>query len=263
MKLDADFFKEAQKVITNAVQAYKPKLMENYGNVGYTAKSDASPVTELDLELEHKLREALAGFDSGIGLQGEELDDEGNENTFWLIDPIDGTENFIRGIPQVRNMITLIDNDEPVYAYVYRVVQDELLIAAKDMGTTLNGETIKVSNRPASNAYIELATNFSDPDVNPLATAIRQRVKGCWMYSDFCYVPMGKLEGQIVYKSEGGAWDYAPRTLLISEAGGKVANLGKDSYDYTDHNYFAANPIVFDELFGLINDVIAKNGYEA
>jgi myo-inositol-1(or 4)-monophosphatase len=259
MKLDADFYAEAQNVITTVVQEYKPKIMANYGNVEFTAKSDASPVTELDLELEHKLRDALTTFNSGIGLHGEELKDEGNENTFWLIDPIDGTENFIRGIPIVRNMVTLIDRGEPVFAYVYRINQDELLIAAKGKGTTLNGQPIRVSERPAKNAYIELAANLADKDVNPVVSSLKQCILGFHMHSDFCYIPMGKIEGQLAYKTAGGPWDYAPRSLLITEAGGKIANLGKNTFDYRNNDYFAANALIFDELLAVINDAIIKD----
>jgi len=189
------------------------------------------------------------------GLHGEEYGKEGNPDTFWLIDPIDGTENYIRGMPNFQNMVTLIDRGEPVFTVVYRPVTDDLYVAAKGEGTYRNGLKIEMKERPISRTQIEFTGNASIEDGPAIWKAVYDKI---WNFKmgDFLLTPEGKLDGQLVYKSKGDIWDFAPRALLISEAGGKVANIGSDRYDYTNNDFLGAHPAIFDELMVAINTAL-------
>jgi myo-inositol-1(or 4)-monophosphatase len=259
MKPTADFFKQAQACLEKVVRDYRHQLLTAFGDVAHEIKEDNSPVTKLDLELELLMKDSLKKLDSGIGFEGEEHGKEGNDKTFWLIDPIDGTANFIRGIPFVFNMATLIDNDEPVYAFVYRFIPDELFIAKKGGGAYKNNQPIKVSDRPLDKAWIEIDTTyFGRPEAIPLIQAVESKIHRLRKIDDFTFVPQGRVDGHIVYKAGGKVWDYPPRALLISEAGGRVANIGSDTYHYRDLSLLATNPLIFDDLKQAINLAIGS-----
>lgn len=257
MQPTADFYANAQTCIEQVIRSYRPTILEHHGKIDPSIKPDATPVTEFDTELEHLLREALIGFDSSIGFEGEELGKDGNENTFWLIDPIDGTESLIRGLPTVRNMVTLIHDGEPVFAFVYRPITDELFVASKGGGTYKNGRPVHVSVRPIERAWIELSSPLMTPEAIAVMQAVKPHINGFRKVGEFVHVAEGQMEGQLLYQWGGKAWDIAPRALLIQEAGGKVANLGTTTYDFRNNDALMASPAVFDTLMPIITEVLA------
>jgi len=259
MKPTADFFVQAQQCLESVVRPYRRQILAAHGNVEAEIKADSTPVTALDTELEHLMRKALAQFDGSIGFEGEELGKSGSEETFWLLDPIDGTESFIRGLPFVRNMATLIDNGQPVFAFVYNPIKDELFTASENSGAFKNGQPIRVSQRPIDRAWIEISAPIQKPAVMKAILAVREHVNAVSMVREFTMVAEGKLDGQLMYKSGGGPWDYAPRALLAKEAGGKVSNIGSDGYDFRNNDILIANPIIFDGLMQVIMQTTRDN----
>ncbi|GAC1386582.1 MAG: inositol monophosphatase family protein [Candidatus Saccharimonadales bacterium] len=239
---------KARDFIIQQFQLYRPRLLEAYGNVSEEIKYDQTPVTKLDGEIEDLLRRSLLKFDDRIGMVGEELGQSGSKKTFWLIDPIDGTESFIRGIPFARNMVTLIDDGQPVLTVVYKFVTDELYTAITGAGAYKNGQRIYVSQRSLSRSWVELSAPFTDQSVVPLLQQIRQFSNGFRMIGDFTLVVEGKVDIMLMYNSGGGDWDYAPRALLMQEAGGTVTNIGSDHFDYRNHDIIGANPTAYAEL---------------
>ncbi len=252
MKFTDDYLKQAKKVIFGVYKDVQPDLLKYFGKVEHTLKKDKSVVTELDLEVETKLRQALLKFDPAVGILGEELGQEGSEQTRWLIDPIDGTEGFIRGIPVSRNMVTLVDNGEPVFTLIYKFVTDELYEASKGGGAYLNGQRLQVSQRPLERAWLEVSVNLADPTALKAFLEVRKQVAGYVIFRDFTALAEGKIEGGIWWQTEGGPWDYAPRGLLFGEAGAKVVNIGSDHFDYREGSYLAAAPQIFDRLNNVI-----------
>lgn len=257
MQPTADFFAAAQACIEQVVRDYQPTILEAHGKIDPSIKPDATPVTEFDKELEQKLRDALTSFDSSIGFEGEELGKSGNEQTFWLIDPIDGTESFVRGLPFVRNIVTLIDNNQPVFALVYRPITNELIVASKGNGAFNNGNPIHVSNRQMKRAWVDLSAPLTSDGAVAIVRAIRPHINGFRTIGEFTYVAQGQVDGQLIYESGGGPWDYAPRALLVQEAGGRVSNIGTDTYDFRNNNVLLANPLIFDDLMEIITTTIS------
>lgn len=256
MQQTADFYSAAQACIEKVVRDYRPTILEAHGKIDPSIKPDATPVTKFDTELEQKLRDALSNFDPSIGFEGEELGKSGNEETFWLIDPIDGTESFVRGLPFVRNVVTLIHGNEPVFALVYRPVTDELIVASKGNGAFNNGVPIHVSNRDMKRAWVDLSAPLTSDGAVSIVRAIRPHINGFRTIGEFTYVAQGQVDGQLIYESGGGPWDYAPRALLVQEAGGRVSNIGTNTYDFRNNNVLLANLIIFDDLMGIITQTI-------
>ncbi len=256
MQQTADFYAAAQVCIEKVVRQYRPKILDAYGNIDPSIKPDATPVTLYDQELEQLLRDALTTFDPSIGFEGEELGKSGNEDTFWLIDPIDGTENFVRGLPFVRNMVTLIAGGQPVFAFVYRPITDELFVASDGHGTLKDGKPVSVSQRPLGRTWLDISAPPLQQGFNSIMNAVTPHINGFRVIGEFTYVVEGKVDAQLLYTSGGGPWDYAPRALLFKEAGGRVANLGSDTYDFRNNNVLMANTLVFDDLMKIITETI-------
>lgn len=244
------YIEKSLDVIEQTLRKVRPELLVSYGVIGHELKDDMSVVTELDRHVETELKVALRPLDLNVGFYSEEFGQEGSDETFWTIDPIDGTEAFIRGLPFCTNMLCLIRAGEAEASVIYNFVTDELYIAVKDKGATLNGRPIAVSARTIIQAGIEYETK---------TTVLENRVSyfdapGYMRYAfacagyGFCQVAKGAIEARIQNDAHGKIWDYAPGALLVSEAGGRVANINSNAYDYKNLNFIASNQLVFDDL---------------
>ena len=253
-----DFFDHAEKQIRECLERLRPKLLEAQGSIEHRLKDDDTAVTEMDTFVEAELREAMQRLDPTIGFGGEEGGVNFDQRTFWLADPIDGTEAFIRGLPFATNMIALIDNNEPVMSVIYNFSLGDFYLAKKGYGATCNGHPIHVSNRQTDRAWVMLNTEMSDPRYADISAALAKKVNRIRRYAgagfDYAVVASGAMEARLQYHGHGFEWDYAPGTLLVQEAGGIVANVGLGTYDYRKFDHLAANAVVFDELARFLAD---------
>ena len=258
----SDFLHQANKVIRQVLDELAPQLLKAQGAIEHKLKSDKTVVTEMDLIVEERLRQALAKFDKGIGFGGEETGVDFDQQTFWLADPIDGTEPFIRGMPFATNMIALIHDGEPVMSVINNFAVSEYYLAIKGEGATCNGHAIRVSDRQPDRAWLAYGVAAERQDAHGLydelhtiVTALR---RFCGAGYDYSQVARGSIEGRLAYHGHGHEWDFAPGALLVQEAGGRVANIGSDTYDYRNFDFIAANPVIFDDLMAFMNKFAAK-----
>lgn len=237
-------------VIEQTLRSIRPELLKNYGQIDHVLKGDMSVVTELDRHIETLLKDALRPLDANVGFYGEEFGLEGSTETFWTIDPIDGTEAYIRGMPFCTNMLCLISDSQPQASVIYNFVLDEYFVAIKDKGATMNGKQISVSDRPISRAGTEYETKsaiLANRESYFTAPGYMRYVFAVAGYG-LSQVAKGVLEARIQRDAHGKIWDYAPGALLVKEAGGKVANIGESTYDYKNLEFIATNKVVFDEI---------------
>ncbi len=232
--------------------AYGDELRAGYGKIAHETKAHAADlVTELDRKVEQGLAEALRAFDSTIGFRGEEFGVQSKSDTTWLSDPIDGTTHFVRGMPFCTSMLALIDEGEAVLSIIYDFIGEQVYWAIKGEGAYCGETKLKVSDRPLSNSIIGFESNQGIPANLKLRQQLRERTNFLQTLSagfEFAAIASGKIEGRIAKDPYGKDWDFAPGTLLIKEAGGIVTNLGKKTYDYTNHDFLALNPVVYKEL---------------
>ena len=243
----------ALRFAERCVLATGASLRAGFGAAPYTNKSGsaADVVTALDVETEERLSTALGAFDGGIGVHGEELGaslgDGDSGATYWLIDPIDGTGHYVRGTPFCTTMVALIHEGRAVASVINDFVRSRLYSASLGGGATVNGEPIHVSDRSLAEAYVtaEMAT-VTDEEARTRARLREQVVIMATVCSgwDFAMIAEGRLEGRVVLNGYGKDHDYAPGTLLVTEAGGIVTNMGSRGYDVRDHDFVAANPRV-------------------
>ncbi|MBP9667517.1 hypothetical protein KBD87_01765 [Candidatus Saccharibacteria bacterium] len=244
----------ALNVTKIAVETAGDELRQHYGNVEPEAKGSgdgvAGVVTELDRKIERYLAEELGKFDEGIGFLGEESGGEPKPTT-WLVDPIDGTAHFIRGIPFCTTMVALIEDNQVVMSVIHDIANNDTYWAIRGQGAYRNGERIYVSDRPLKQGLVSFETKLGKPEnqdaylkLSKLTTILATVNSGF----EFIMIASGKLDGRIGVDPYGMDWDFAPGSLLVEEAGGIVRNIGSDTYDYHNHDYLAVNPVIYEEL---------------
>lgn len=229
-------------------------LRTYFGNVEELHKKSESAtdvVTELDHRTEVFIRDRLAQQYPSIGFVGEETGGNRDAERFWLLDPIDGTAHFIRGTPFCTTMLALVQEGQVAMSAIYDFNADEMFFAEKGKGSTRNGEPISVSKRRLGDSYLGYETRIEKPE----NIALRQRVNEmsiiiqtiCAGY-EFCLVAAGKIEGRLQVEPYGKDYDYAPGALLVAEAGGVAANIGKSTYDYRNIDSLTTNKVIYEQL---------------
>ncbi len=185
-------------------------------------KQDRSPVTTADLEANRILKEALLGAFPEDGWLSEETADDSQRlerKRVWIVDPIDGTKYFMRGIPQFALSVALVENGIPRAAVIFNPATDELFSAARGAGVRLNGQPVRVRAEAADRLTIL---------VNPRAFD-RGEFQAYAPYAD-CK-PMGSIAYTLALVAAGRAdatlnfermneWDIVAGAFLVEEAGG-------------------------------------------
>ncbi|OHA20609.1 MAG: hypothetical protein A2849_02325 [Candidatus Taylorbacteria bacterium RIFCSPHIGHO2_01_FULL_51_15] len=230
-------------------------LLPQYGKAAFHEKLGGRArevITKLDLEVERFLKDELASKYPDIGFVGEESGGDRNAKRFWLVDPIDGTEYFIRGLPFCTSQLALIENGGVTFSIIYDFVGDVLCHAEKEKGAFANDKALSVSTRMLDVSRLSTMFKLQDAKAYEQYRKLRSHCHtfhvGASGY-ELALVASGKLDGAVYYGGAGSKdYDIAPGTFLIAEAGGVVANVSKQTYDYRDGDFIAANPLVFEEL---------------
>jgi myo-inositol-1(or 4)-monophosphatase len=173
----------------------------------------------------------------------------------WIIDPIDGTVNFAHRIPICCISIALEHNGKMVLGAVYNPFMNELFVAERGKGATLNDKPISVSKKQKVEIAC-LVTGFPytylDEPNGPLQVFERFIRRGIPVRRlgsaaiDLCWVAAGRFDGFYEHKLQ--AWDSAAGFLIVEEAGGKVTNLAGDTYSPYQPGIIASNGIIHGEL---------------
>jgi histidinol-phosphatase len=222
-----------EKVGQHQLRSYQP-------GIDFETKSDGSEVTKIDRESERLIREAIGkkfpnddilGEEQGAtrGVAGSAGDFNSSGKRRWLIDPIDGTANFVRGIPIFSTLLALEQNGEVILGVIHAPAMTETFWAEKGAGAYKNGNRIATSK---VNILGKAQFHFGEPQnilsqgyqsgLNRIIEATyRHRCFGD--YLNFAYVFEGKAEGAL--EIGVNAWDLAPMRILASEAGGRFSDL--------------------------------------
>ena len=245
-----NYIAKALTVIKKTLYDLKPELMENYGVIEHEKKADKSAVTRLDKHVETVLKTALSKIDPRVGFYGEEFGIDGNTEVYWLIDPIDGTEAFIRGMPFCSNMLCLVNGEALATSVIYNFPLDEMFIAIAGRGATCNDKKITVSERKIDHASIEFEIRRDSKRNHALYFGLPRYsvLKFSAAGFGFSQVAKGAIEARVQYDGYGKLWDYAPGALLVSEAGGRVANMGSNIFEYNNLDFIASNQAVHEDL---------------
>lgn len=192
-------------------------------------KIDMTPVSEADEAVERLLRERLASERPDDGILGEEFGTSGSASRRWILDPIDGTKNYVRGIPVYATQIALVENDRPVAGVVSAPAMGRRWWAARGEGAFCNGRSIHASRIGAfADAHLGY-DSVTDHDKHGSSEALLALIRKCGRargFGDF-WTHMMVAEGAIEIAVEPfvAAWDMAPIQVIVEEAGGRFTDL--------------------------------------
>lgn len=220
-----------------------------------------SLVSYVDKTAEIQLVEALQKITPHCGFITEEQTTIiQNKEIEWIIDPLDGTTNFLYGIPAFAISIGLRINEELVGGIVYEINKQELFFASKNNGAFLNNNLIRVSKRKTL-AESLLATGFPYYDfsgINGYIEVLKALMKGSRGLRrigsaaiDLAYVACGRFDGFFEYSLN--PWDVAGGAIIIQEAGGKVTDFSGGNQYLFGKEIIASNTIIHQELQALID----------
>ncbi len=230
------------------------------GGFDVVLKPDATPVTQADREAESAIVEIISRAFPDHGFLGEEFGGRGSKDVRWIIDPIDGTKNFVRGIPVWATLIALEEHGEVTVGVIHNPVTGELYTARRGGGAFLNGELLRVSGvgRLADATLLHTGlrpmrgTGYWDAFVRLVDATERQRGPGD--YLGYTLVAEGRAEIYAEIYPEGSGlkpWDVAPCKLLVEEAGGRFTDIAGDPTIYSG-GALATNGRLHDEVLALL-----------
>jgi myo-inositol-1(or 4)-monophosphatase len=217
-------------------------------------------VSYVDKQAEVLIVDGLKAIFPDSGFVTEEGTEQVNHETYnWIIDPLDGTTNFIHGVPVYCVSIGLMAGNEVVLGVVYEINQDECFYATKGGGTFLNGRAIKVTDIPElAGSLIVTGFPYTDfgrlPDYLQLLGAFMNKSHGVRRLgsaaADLAYVAAGRFEGFFEYNLK--PWDVAAGVILVQEAGGRVTDFNGGGDPVFGQQMLATNNLIHSEASELI-----------
>lgn len=231
-----------------------------YSNKDITFKAKKDLVTDYDLAVEKFLKKKFKKEFKKFNIIAEESDNENIEfNNSIIIDPIDGTTNFVNGVPHTAISVGVYKDKKPYIAIVYNPILDELYTAKIGKGAFLNGKRLKVSLENDFQKAL-LATGFpytsgtNEDDLNDVVNKIKTILPLCQDLRrlgsaalDLCYVARGVYQGY--YEMNLKPWDVSAGILILTEAGGKVSNIKGEEYKLFEDKYLVASNGILHEQF--------------
>ena len=224
---------ELDRALAAATEAARAagEVALKYYRTGFdvTLKADATPVTQADRGAEQAIREVLGRAFPAVGFLGEEFGAVGDQRRRWIIDPIDGTKNFIRRVPVWATLIGLEEDGEVTVGVIYNPATGELLGARRGGGASVNGERITVSTTAdlgratLLHAGLRLLREGGHWDGLVRLVDATDRQRGFGDYLGYALVAEGKAE--IYLESDLKPWDLAPCKVIVEEAGGRFTDF--------------------------------------
>jgi histidinol-phosphatase len=229
-------------ILTTAIDAAKAagEVALHYFRTNLTVetKADRTPVTKADRECETKITELLSVRFPAYGFLGEELGERlGTVNARWIVDPIDGTKNFIRGIPFFATLIALEEAGEVTAGVMYAPASNDLLYARKGQGAFAGSQRVYVSDVADLRGAMLIHGGLKDLKVRPCWEPFLQLVEATARQRGFgdalghSVVICGQAE--VALEPEVKPWDLAATKILVTEAGGRFSDFAGTDSIYT------------------------------
>ncbi len=218
-------------VMIKAAEKASKSIIRDFGEVEKLQVSKKGPydfVTKTDKQVEKILIEELSKIKENYSFITEETGTIKNKDkdNIWIIDPIDGTTNFLHGIPHFAISIALQCKDEILSGLIFDPIKDEMFYAEKDKGAFLNNQRLRVSKKNSLDECL-FASNYEGVKFSNL----NMRYTGCAAL-DLAYVASGRLDG--FFHNSINLWDVAAGALIVKEAGGIVNDLNKFNINNID-----------------------------
>ena len=230
-------------IMIKACEKVSKVIIRDFGeieNLQVAKKGPKDFVTKTDKRVEEILINELSKFKKKYSFITEEngiIKNSDNDNV-WIIDPIDGTTNFLHGIPHFAISIALKSNNEITSGLIFDPIKNEMFYAEKNSGSFFNNRRIRVSKKDDLQDCL-FATNHE----GAISSQLNLRYTGCAAL-DLAYVSCGRLDGY--FHNKINVWDVAAGVLIIREAGGKVNDINK--FDMNSINIRASNNNIYNKM---------------
>ena len=222
-------------------------LIRDFGeleNLQVSKKGPKDFVTNSDKKIENILITELSK--KKFSVISEEIGTKitNNSNNYWVIDPIDGTTNFLHGIPHFCISVAFMSDREIIAGVIYDPIKNEIFYAEKNLGAFYNNQRIRVSKKNNLDDCL-FGSNIDGVKKNEL----NLRVSGSAAL-DLAYVASGRLDG--FYQNKLNIWDIAAGIIIISEAGGVISKI--DTKKIRNHKIIASSEIIYKDLTNLLTN---------
>lgn len=219
-------------------------------------------VSYVDKEAEQRLVKGLSKIIPLSGFLAEEQTaGHDHENYIWIVDPLDGTTNFIHGVAPHSISVALSYKNEVILGAVYELGHNELFHAIKGGHSMINGQPIKVSGAKGLNDAL-IATGFHTNNFSRLPNQLEvvdyvvRNSHGLRRHGsaavDLAYVAAGRFDGFFEYALN--PWDVAAGAFIVQQAGGKVSDYSGNNNFLFGKEILAASPLVFDDLLQVLKE---------
>ena len=222
-------------------------LIRDFGeleNLQVSKKGPKDFVTNSDKKIEKILINELSK--KNFSIISEEIGTKlrNNSKNFWVIDPIDGTTNFLHGIPHFCISVAFMSDQEIISGVIYDPIKNEIFYAEKNLGAFYNNQRIRVSKKNNLDDCL-FGSNIS----GIIKDEINLRISGSAAL-DLAYVASGRLDG--FYQNKLNIWDIAAGIIIISEAGGITSQI--DTKKIKNHKIIAASETIYKDLTNLLTN---------
>ena len=226
-----------------AVEKASKSIIRDFGEVEklqVTKKGPRDFVTKTDRNVEKILLEELKKTKKNYSFLSEEIGSINNKDSenIWIIDPIDGTTNFLHGIPHFAICIALQSNREIISGLIFDPIKDEMFFAEKDKGAFLNNQRLRVSKKNLIDNCL-----FGSNHEGVKYSNLNMRYSGSAAL-DLAYVAAGRLDG--FFHNHINLWDVAAGSLMVKEAGGIVNDIY--NFDKNNINIKASSDAINDKM---------------
>ena len=208
-------------IMIKASEKASKVLIRDFGEVEKLQVSNKGPsdfVTNADLKTEKIIIEELKRAKPNYSILSEEKGEENNKDSkTWIIDPIDGTINFLHGIPHFAISIALKDNNEIISGLIYDPIKDEMFYAEKNNGAFFNNQRIRVSKKNNISECLFVTGGKIESNYDFLFR------KSGSAALDLAYVAAGRYDGY--FQKNLNIWDIAAGLLILKEAGGQINDV--------------------------------------
>ena len=236
-------------IMIKACEKASKVVIRDFGeieNLQVKKKGPKDFVTKTDKKVEKILIEELEKSKKNFSFITEETGIINNSNTdnYWIIDPIDGTTNFLHGIPHFAISIALKSNDEIISGLIFDPIKNEMFYAEKNAGSFFNNRRVRVSKKVELEDCL-FATNHE----GTMLSKLNLRYTGCAAL-DLAYVASGRFDGY--FHNKINIWDIAAGVLIVKEAGGKVNDINK--FDINNIDIRASNNDIYNKMLENLNN---------
>jgi len=230
-------------VMIKAAEKASKILIRDFGELEklqVSSKGPADFVTNSDKKVEKIIIEELAKSRKKFSILSEEVGEIKNsdKDNYWIVDPIDGTTNFLHGIPHFAISIALKTKEEIVSGLIFDPIKNEMFYAEKDNGAYFNNKRIRVSKKKNLNECL-FATGGRDKIENTLNTR-----KSGSAALDMAYVGAGRYDGY--FQKNLNIWDIAAGIIIVKESGGKINDL--DYSSIKEIKVLASSNIIYEKM---------------